>query len=77
MVYTVQGKAGEMSYQETVNEKISASMARHQERKELWAEITNAYEEGGIKEVESAVTKKMEELSVEFEHLLEKLERML
>lgn len=66
-----------MSYQETVREKIESSMARQEERSELWAHITNAYEEGGIKEVESAVTKKMEELSVEFEHLLEKLERML
>ncbi|NIN69981.1 MAG: hypothetical protein GTO63_35925 [Anaerolineae bacterium] len=66
-----------MSYHESVLKKIESSQARQDERKELWSEISNAYEEGGIKEVESAVSKRMEELSLEFEHLLEKLERML
>lgn len=66
-----------MSYQETVREKIGSGMARQQERSDLWAEIGRGYEQGGTEEVESALTKKMEELTVEFRHLLEKLERML
>jgi len=70
-------RRGEMSYQETVREKIGSSMARQEERSDLWAEISKAYEQGGIEEVESGLTKKMEELSVEFRYLLGKLERML
>jgi len=66
-----------MSYQETVRRKIESSEARQDERKELWSEISKAYEQGGIKEIESALTKKMEDMSVEFRHLLEKLEPML
>lgn len=66
-----------MSYQETVRRKIESSMARQQERSDLWEEISKGYEEGGIEEVESALTKRMQDLGVEFRHLLEKLERML
>ena len=77
MLYTVRGKAGEMSYQETVLKKIESSEARQDERKELWAEMSNAYEEGGIDEIEAKLTQKMGDLTVEFRHLLEKLERML
>ena len=66
-----------MSYQETVREKIGSSMARQAERSELWAEMSNAYEEGGIDEIEAKLTQKMGDLTVEFRHLLEKLERML
>jgi len=67
----------EMTYKETVREKIENSTARQEERSELWAEISNAYEEGGIEGVELMLTKKMGDLAVEFRHVLEKLERML
>jgi hypothetical protein len=66
-----------MSYQETVREKIESSMARQEQRKELWADISKAYQEGGTAEIESALAKRMEDLSAEFGYVLEKLTRML
>ena len=66
-----------MTYKETVREKIESRTARQGERSELWAEISNAYDEGGMEGVESMLTKKMGDLAVEFRHVLEKLERML
>ena len=66
-----------MTYAETVSEKIASSTARQEERSQLWAEITKAYGEGGAQAVESMLTKKMEDLAVEFRHVLKKLEHML
>ena len=70
-------KRREMTYKETVRGKIESSTARQAERSELWAEMSNAYEEGGIDEIEAKLTQKMGDLTVEFRHVLEKLERML
>jgi hypothetical protein len=66
-----------MTYVATVREKIASSTARQEERSQLWAEIANADEEGGTQGVESMLTKKMEDLAVQFRHVLGKLERML
>jgi hypothetical protein len=66
-----------MSYQETVRKKIESSTARHEERGALWGDITNAYDKGGARDVELVLTSTMEDLAVEFRHVLEKLERML
>ena len=66
-----------MTYQETVRERIESGMARQEERSGLWAEIADADEEGGTQGVESMLNKKMEDLAVQFRHVLGKLERML
>ncbi len=70
-------KGGNVSYKESVLERIESREARQEERKNLWTDVSTAYEDGGIEEVESALTKRMQDLGVEFRHLLEKLERML
>jgi len=66
-----------MTYVATVREKIASSTGRQEERSQLWAEITKGYEQGGAQAVESMLNKKMEDLAVQFRHVLGKLERML
>jgi hypothetical protein len=66
-----------MTYRKAVQQKIDSSTARQDERAELWGEIAKAHEEGGARDVELVLTSKMEDLAVEFHHVLEKLERML
>lgn len=66
-----------MSYRETVRDRIESSGTREEERRELWAEISTAYEEGGMEPIESLLAERMDKLSVEFRHLLDKLGEML
>lgn len=66
-----------MSYRDTVRDRIESSATRSEERSELWAKISTAYEEGGVERVESCLAEMMEELSVEFRYLLDKLGGML
>ncbi|HUS70470.1 MAG TPA: hypothetical protein VM075_06825 [Anaerolineae bacterium] len=66
-----------MTYKERVREKIASGTARREERSQLWEEITKAYEEGSIEQVESALTAGMADITLEFRHLLEKLEHLL
>jgi len=64
-----------MSYREKVQDKIQGS--RSKERKELWKEISAAYEEGGVEQVESKLAERMEGLKGRFEEAIEKLKEML
>lgn len=70
-------EGSDMSYRETVRDRIESSGTREEERRELWAEISTAYEEGGMEPIESLLAERMDKLSVEFRHLLDKLGEML
>lgn len=64
-----------MGYREKVQDKIQGSRSR--ERKDLWKEISAAYEQGGVEQVESKLAEKMEGLKDEFEEAIEKLQKIL
>lgn len=66
-----------MSYKEKVQDKIQGSVERSKERKDFWKEISVAYEQGGVEQVESKLAEKMEGLKDEFEEAIEKLQQML
>jgi hypothetical protein len=66
-----------MTYQEIVRDKIESTTARQADRSALWDDMTSAYDEGGAQALESLLTKQMDNLAVEYRHVLKKLERML
>jgi len=66
-----------MSYKEKVQDKIGGSVERPEERMELWEQITKAYEEGGLEQVEAMLAEKAEGLRNSFEEVMDKLQKML
>jgi len=66
-----------MSYKEKVQDKIGGSVGRPEERMKLWEQVSMAYEEGGLEQVESMLADKAEGLRNRFEEVMEKLQKML
>lgn len=66
-----------MSYKEDIKDKIRGSTVRAEERTKLWEEISAAYEQGGIEQVESTLAEKMGGFKGKFEEAIEKLQKML
>ena len=66
-----------MSYKEKVQDKIKGSDQRSKERNDLWQTISEAYEQDGVDQVESVLSKKIEDLKNNFEERIKKLEKML
>jgi len=66
-----------MSYREKVQDRIRGSVERSEKRVKLWEEVCSAYEQGGVEQVESRLTEKMESLKERFEEVIERLQQML
>jgi len=66
-----------MSYREKVQDRIRGSVERSEKRVKLWKEVCSAYEQGGVEQVESRLTEKMESLKERFEEVIERLQQML
>jgi hypothetical protein len=65
-----------MSYREKVQKKLQDS-ERIEERGSLWEEICTVYEEGGIDQVESKMTEKVDAFRSSFDEVIQKLQEML
>lgn len=61
-----------MSYREIVEKNIN-----EESLKELWREISTAYEEGGEEGVKALLAEKANEITTEFKKLLEQLKKKL
>lgn len=66
-----------MNYKEIVEIKITGEGDELERRKELWKKISSAYEENGTDSVKSVLIKYVDEITKNFEELLEQLRKKL
>jgi len=66
-----------MNYKEAVEAKITGETNNLNRRKELWKEIVNAYNEGGEDSIKEVLSQQADEITREFEELIEQLRKKL
>ena len=67
-----------MNYKEVVEVKITGETTNNlNQRKELWKEIVNAYNEGGEDSVKEVLSQQVDEITEEFKTLLARLREKL
>ena len=66
-----------MAYKEAVREKITGEADGLDRRRELWAKIAQAYEQGGADTIKSMLIESGDSISKEFSELLNQLRKKL
>lgn len=66
-----------MDYKEAVEGKLAGETNELLRLREIWAEIVNAFEEGGEDPVKSALNGRADKITNEFKQLLEQLRKKL
>ncbi len=61
-----------MTYKKKVQKEIKDEKLR-----DLWKEICESYEQGGVEQIKSTINSQIGKIKVDYEQLLENLEKML
>jgi len=67
----------DMNFKELIEKKITGEGEELTRRKDLWREIVDAYEKGGIDKIKSLLSDKSNEILEKFQGLMKQLENKL
>ena len=62
-----------MAYKERVQDEIK----EEEKLRNLWQEICEAYEQGGVEQIKSALSSQIDKIKKDYEQLLKNLKEML